>query len=128
MDEIELCARGKRIKLIVHEGKWCEVYWGDDNPMVRLGADKMSIIISKLLIAFASIENRDYFLNSEMFGVMALMDPLTTIAGRDLNNSELELLCIEDGGNVVPLITLSNEDKKSWIIQLTEFMIKYNEN
>lgn len=126
MDEIELGARGKRIKLIVHEGEWCEVYWGDDTQMIRLGADKLLIIISKLLIAFNSIENRDYFLNSEMFGVMALMDPLTTIAGRDLDNSELELICIEDGGNVLPLVVLSDDDKIRWIKQLKDSMLLYS--
>ena len=123
MDEIELIAKDKRIKLIVHEETWCEMYCGDDNLMVRLGADKLSIVISKLLIAFTSMENREYFQNSDIFGVMALMDPLKTIAGRDLNNSELELLCIEDGGKIIPLIVLSKEDKKRWIMQLTEFMI-----
>ena len=126
MDEIELGARGKRIKLIVHEGEWCEVYWGDDTQMIRLGADKLLIIISKLLIAFNSIENRDYFLNSEMFGVMALMDPLTTIAGRDLDNSELELICIEYGGNVLPLVVLSDDDKIRWIKQLKDSMLLYS--
>lgn len=126
MDEIELGARGKRIKLIVHEGEWCEVYWGDDTQMIRLGADKLLIIISKLLIAFNSSENRDYFLNSEMFGVMALMDPLTTIAGRDLDNSELELICIEDGGNVLPLVVLSDDDKIRWIKQLKDSMLLYS--
>ena len=126
MDEIELYAGKNGIKLVVHEQQWCEMYLIQNNIITRLGADSMHVVISKLLIAFVSMQNRKYFRNSELFGVMALMDPLTTIAGRD-NNSELELFCIKDGGNIIPLVTLSGDDIKRWVKQLKDVMKEYNQ-
>ena len=128
MEEIELMADNKKIKLIIEERKWCRVYYINDELSLKLGADNYEIVISKLLYAFAFNNNRKYVLykGMEIFTILCLMEPHTTIAGRELNGSGIELFCIEDGGNIIPLITLLENDIKSWKDQLMYIMEEYS--
>ena len=128
MDEIELMVDNKKIKLVIEERKWCRVYYINNELTIKLGADNYEIVISKLLLAFAPNDNRKYVLykGMELFTVLCLMEPHTTIAGRELNGSGIELFCIEDGGNIIPLIALSENDIKSWKEQLMCVMEEYS--
>ena len=130
MDELELIVDNKKIKLVVNSKQWCKLYFIQNDNIFKLGADDLGVIISKLMIAFVSNVDRKYVLykGEQMFTIFCLMEPHTTITGRDINNSGLELFCIKDGGEIIPLVTLSIEDIRRWIIQLTDFMINYNKN
>lgn len=129
MDEIELIADDKIVKMEVNLNKWCRVYIIKEGIITKLGAHTLEVILSKLLIAFVNDADRKYvsYKGMEIFTVVCLMEPHAAIVGRDINGSELELLCIEDGGNIIPLVTLSIDDMKNWIKQLVDFMISYNE-
>lgn len=63
----------------------------------------------------------------EIFNVVYLMELHAAVVGRDVHNSEIELLFVENGGAVIPLFTLLIDDMKNWIKQLVDFMISYNE-
>lgn len=128
MDEIELSVGEKKLKIVVEKNGWSRLYFTKDDLTIKLGADCLDVIVSKLLIAFAANMDRKYFSykGMEMFTVFCLMEPHAAVVGRDIHNSEIELLFIEDGGNIIPLFTLSIDDMKNWIKQLVDFMISYN--
>lgn len=128
MDEIELMVDNKKIKLVIEQRKWCRVYYINDEITIKLGADIYEVIISKLLLAFDTNSNRKYVLykGMEIFNVLCLMEPHTTIVGKELNDSGIELFCIEDGGNIIPLITLSENDIKRWMENLKCVIEEYS--
>ena len=119
MDEIELVVGNKKIKIEISNEEWCRVYCVNDDSIINLGADSLKVIISKLLFAF-DINNRKYvsYKGMEIFSIINLMEPHISIVGKDVGDSGLELLCIEDGGTVIPLMTLEEEDIKRWMQQL----------
>lgn len=128
MDEIELMVGNKKIKLVIEQRKWCRVYYINEELTIKLGADIYEVIISKLLLAFDTNNNRKYVLykGMEIFTVLCLMEPHTAIVGKELNDSGIELFCIEDGGNIIPLITLSENDIKRWMEQLKCVIEEYS--
>ena len=113
MDEIELVVGNKKIKIEISNEEWCRVYCVNDDSIINLGADSLKVIISKLLFAY-DINNRKYvsYKGMEIFSIINLMEPHISIVGKDVGDSGLELLCIEDGGNVIPLMTLEQEEIK----------------
>jgi len=52
MDELELEVHGKKIKLLIHNRTWCEVYLLANDEIIALGGEDLDRIIPKLLIAF----------------------------------------------------------------------------
>ena len=124
MDVIELLVGNEKIIIQVKQKGWSNIFFIKDDIKVKLGANGLSKIITKLLDALSSSTERKYMIYKEIeiFTIFYLMEPHATIAGRDLDNSELELICIEDGGNVLPLVVLSNDDKIRWIKQLKGLM------
>lgn len=130
MDKIELFAGDKKIKIVVKKNGWSNIYFISDNKNIKLGANGVSKIVSKLLIALDSEGEKKYiqYKGLRIFTVFCLMEPHATIAGRGINNSELELLCIKDNGDIIPLVSLSINDIERWTIQLTDFILKYCKN
>lgn len=129
MDEIELLVGDKKIKIVVKQNGWSDIYFIKDNTNVKLGANGISKIISKLVTAFDTSLDRKYvhYKGIKIFTIFCLMEPHATIAGRSVNDSELELLCIEDNGNVLPLVTLSEGDMKRWLYQLNDLINRDSE-
>lgn len=130
MDELELEARGEKIKLTIHECSWCEVYLLVNGEFMPMGGERLDKIISNLLISFMIQGDRKYFTYRDMklFTVFNLMGPHAMVAGKESDNYGIELLFLSNEGNVVPMVTLSVEDIKEWIIKLVRFMTSYVHN
>lgn len=128
MDEIELLVDDKKIKIVVKQNGWSYIYLVKDDANVKLGANGMSRIIPKLVTAFDSSLDRKYihYKGLKIFTIFHLMEPHATIAGRCVNDSKLELLCIRDDGSVLPLVVLSDDDKIRWVKQLKDSMLLYS--
>lgn len=124
MDEIVLESHGKMIKMIIHDKIWCEVYLIRGDESVALGGERLDKIISDLLIAIVSEKERRHFIyqNMELFTVFNLMGPHAVVAGREKDNCGIELIFLSGEGNVMPMLTLLNEDIKKWIDKLTKIM------
>ena len=130
MDELELEAHGGKVKLIIHDGTWCELYLLANGQDIFLGESSLDRIIPKLLIAFIPEKDRKHFTyqDMEMFHVFNLMGPLAVVAGKERDNFGIELIFISTKGNVIPMVTLSIEDIKEWISKLIKFMTNYMHN
>lgn len=124
MDELVLESHGKMIKMLIHDKIWCEVYLIRDDGGVVLGGERLDKIISDLLIAIVSKKERRYFIyqNMELFTVFNLMGPHAVVAGREKDNCGIELIFLSSEGNVMPMLTLSNDDMKEWINKMTKIM------
>lgn len=116
-----------KIKLVVSNNFWCEVYWVTDKSYIALGADTIDRVVGKLLTAFNETE-RKYFEYKEMklFTIINLMGPLATIAGKEADDYGIKLIFLDYKGNVTQLGVLSFEDKKVWIRKLTEYSLNNN--
>lgn len=127
MDELELEAHGRKVKLIIQDVTWCELYLLADNQVIYLGGERLNVIISQLLISFIPEKDRKYFTyqDMELFTVFNLMGPHAVVAGRERDNFGIELIFLSTEGNVIPMVTLSIEDKKEWISKLIKFMTDY---
>ena len=127
MDELELEAQGKKIKFTIHDSSWCEVYLLVNGEFIPMGGERWDKIISNLLISFITQGDRKYFTyqDMELFTVFNLMGPHAVEAGKESNNYGVELLFLSNEGNVIPMVTLSVEDIKEWIIKLVRFMTSY---
>ena len=130
MDELELEAHGGKVKLIIHDGTWCELYLLANGQDIFLGESSLDRIIPKLLIAFIPEKDRKHFTyqDMEMFHVFNLMGPHAVVAGKERDNFGIELIFISTEGNVIPMVTLSIEDMKEWISKLINFMTNYMRN
>ena len=124
MDELELEAHGKKVKLIMHNGTWCELYLLADGQVIDLGGDCLDKIISKLLISFIPEKDRKYFTyqDMELFTVFTLMGPHAVVAGKETDDFGIELIFLSNEGDVIPMVTLSIENMKEWISKLIRFM------
>ena len=124
VDELVLESHGKMIKMLIHDKLWCEVYLIRDDGDVALGGERLDKINSGLLIASVSPKERKYFIyqNMELFTVFNLMGPHAVVAGREKDNCEIELIFLSNEGNVMPMLTLSNDDIKEWINKITKIM------
>lgn len=120
MDKIELKVDNKMLRLIISENNWCQIYFVEDDKNIKLGANSLNIIISKLLISFLPFQNNNFFWYSglEMFTIMNLMDSHSVIAGHIKSENELELIFLDTAGKVVPLMSLTTEIEKNWITQI----------
>lgn len=127
MDELELEAQGKKIKITIHDSSWCEVYLLVNGEFIPMGGESLEKIISNLLISFITQGDRKYFTyqDMELFTVFNLMGPHAVVAGKESDNYGIELLFLSNEGNVIPMVTLSVEDIKEWTIKLVRFMTSY---
>ena len=130
MDELELEAHGGKVKLIIHDGTWCELYLLANGQDIFLGESSLDRIIPKLLISFIPEKDRKHFTyqDMELFTVFNLMGPHAVVAGKERDNFGIELIFISTKGNVIPMVTLSIEDIKEWISKLIKFMTNYMHN
>ncbi len=130
MDELELEAQGRKIKLTIHNRTWCEVYLLANGEFIPLGGERLDKIISKLLISFLPEKDRKYFdyQDMELFTVFNLMGPHAVVAGKKRDNFGIELIFLSNEGDVIPMVTLSIEDIKGWISKLIKFMTSYIHN
>ncbi len=76
MEELELEAHGRKMKLIIHDRTWCEVVLLANSETIMLGGDCLDKIISKLLISFIPEKGRKHFIyqDMELFTVFTLND------------------------------------------------------
>lgn len=127
MDELELESQGKIIKLTIYDNLWCEMHLLVNGEIISMGGERFDKIISNLLISFITQGDRKYFIyqNMELFTVFNLMGPHAAVAGKESNNYGIELVFLSNEGNVIPMVTLSVEDIKEWIIKLVRFMTSY---
>ena len=127
MDELELEAQGRKIKLTIHDRIWCEVYLLVNGEFISLGGECLDKIISKLFISFLPEKDRKYFFyqDMELFTIFNLMSPHAVVAGKESDNYGIELLFLSNEGKVIPMVTLSIEDIKVWINKLIKFMASY---
>ena len=127
MDELLLEAHGGKVKLIIHDGTWCELYLLANGQDIYLGGNSLDTIIPKLLISFIPEKDRKHYIyqDMELFTVFCLMGPHAVVAGRERDNFGIELIFIGTKGNVIPLVTLSIEDIKEWINKLIKYMTNY---
>ncbi len=124
-NELELSVDNKTIKFIVERG-YCFVYFTENGKTIKLGEDSLSTIVSKLFLSFIDAKSRKYvvYQGIEFFTIFNLMGPHVTIAGRDFRADGLELLFLEDGGKITPLVCLTMDDIKDWVNELVVFMIQ----
>lgn len=129
-DELELEAHGGKVKLIIHDGTWCELYLLANGQDIFLGENSLDTIISKLLIAFIPEKDRKHFTyqDMEMFTVFNLMGPHAVVAGKERDNFGIDLIFISTKGSVIPMVTLSIEEIKEWISKLIKYMTNYMRN
>lgn len=125
MDELELEAHGRKVKLIKHDTTWCELYLLANGQVINLGGNSLDTISSKLLISFIPEKDRKHFTyqDMELFTVFNLMGPHAVVAGKERDNFGIELIFLSNEGNVIPMVTLSIEDIKEWISKLIKFII-----
>ncbi len=130
MEELELEAHGRKMKLIIHDRTWCEVVLLANSETIMLGGDCLDKIISKLLISFIPKKGRKHFIyqDMELFTVFTLMGPHAVVAGKERDNYGIELIFLSNEGNVIPMVTLSIGDIKEWINKLIKFMTGYMYN
>lgn len=130
MEELELEAHGRKMKLIIHDRTWCEVHLLANGETITLGGDCLDKIISKLLISFIPEKERKHFTyqDMELFTVFNLMGPHAVVAGKERDNYGIELIFLSNEGNVIPMVTLSTGDIKEWINKLIKFMTSYMYN
>jgi len=130
MDELELEAHGRKMKLIIHDRTWCVVYLLANGKTITLGGECLDKIISKLLVSFIPEKDRKHFTyqDMELFTVFNLMGPHAVVAGKERDNYGIELIFLSNEGNVIPMVTLSTDDIKEWINKLIKFMISYMYN
>ena len=124
MDVIELRADEKILKLTIEDNFWCQVYLVEDKEEIRLGADCLNSIISKLFIAFMPSQNKKHYQHCgiEMFTVMCLMDPHSVIAGSEKSETESKMIFIDTEGNIRPMMTLTTEIEVDWIKQICKYL------
>lgn len=127
MDELELEAQGRKIKLTIHDRTWCEMYLIANGEAIALGANCLDKIISELLISFIPEKDRKYFTyqDIELFTVFNLMGPHAVVAGKERDSFGIELIFLSNEGNIIPMVTLSKGDIKEWINKLVKFMTCY---
>ncbi len=127
MDELKLEANGRHLKFITYDGVWCEVHYQRNNEEITLGGERLDTIITKLLISFLPEKNRKYFVyqDTEMFSVFNLMSPHSLIAGKERENFGIELIFLSNEGNLIPMFTLSIQDKKEWMSDIIKFTTSY---
>ena len=130
MDELELEAHGRKVKLVIHDGTWCEFHLLVNGQVIDLGGERLDKIISKLLISFIPEKDRKHFTyqDMELFTVFNLMGPHAVVAGKERDNFGIEFIFLSNEGNVIPMVTLSIEDIKEWISKLIKFMTNYMHN
>lgn len=130
MNELELVVDRKGLKLVIQNRNWCRVYLIKNDTMILLGANSLEKILSKLLIAFIPMKNIKSFiyLGVQMTTVLNLMEPHSVIAKKKSEDSELELVALNQEGSVLSLVKLSQNNITDWIEKLTIFMINYNKS
>ncbi len=89
-----------------------------NDEIIALGGEDLDRIVPKLLIAFIPGKDRKHFTyqDMELFTVFNLMGPHAVVAGREKDNCGIELVFLNNEGNVIPMVSLSIEDIKSGLI------------
>ncbi len=101
MEQLNLKVKDKTLQFVIKhpcsESYWCELFLVDETNNIRLGADSLDIILSRLLIAFLPAKNRKFFeyQSQKMFSIINLMEPHFVIAGVERENLGLELILID---------------------------------
>lgn len=127
MDELVLEACEKKIKMIIHNRAWCQMYLLENDNAIILGENSLEIIISKLLNSFVPEKKRKYFIynNEKLFTVVNLMGSHAVIAAKESEDFGIELIFLSNEGNMIPMVTLYREDIKEWINKLIKFIVSY---
>jgi len=71
-------------------------------------------------------KDRSYFSyqNMELFTVVNLMGPHAVVAAREMGNNEIEFMFLSNNGEIIPMLTLSEEKMKEWINIIVCFLVK----
>lgn len=123
MDEIVLRFKNKKIKMLIHDNLWCEMYLVKKEEVIALGGEMLEKIISGLLNILNSKIDRKYFdyQDMQLFTIFNLMGPHAVIAGRKCNNNKIELIFLDVNGGVMPMVHLSLEDITEWVNKLEKY-------
>ncbi len=126
MDTISLDSHGKILDLVIHKRSWCEIYLQTEDGKMALGGNSLELVITKLLYSFMFEKDRSYFSyqNMELFTVVNLMGPHAVVAAREKGNNEIEFMFLSNNGEIIPMLTLSEEKMKEWINIVVCFLVK----
>ena len=99
----------------------------DETNNIRLGADSLDIILSRLLIAFLPAKNRKFFeyQSQKMFSIINLMEPHFVIAGVERENLGLELILIDSNEKIISSIHLFRDNIEEWIENIISFLVNH---
>lgn len=127
MEEIELVANERQIKIQIQNRNYCFLYLIIKEESVFLGENSLDKVLIGLLTSFLSDKNRNYFSYqgiNEMMHVFNLMGPLSSVLGKEESDSGLKLFYVSKDGELSPLILLTEEDKIKWIGEIIEYFTK----
>lgn len=102
---------------------WCQLYYHSGSEEIKLGANDQKTVFAGLMTGFLSLRNREYFTYSgvEMYTVMNVMDSHAVIAAREADDL-LELIFLSTEGEIVPLMSLTDETKTEWVKSIISFL------
>lgn len=123
MDEIILGFENSKIKMLIHDNLWCEMYLVKNKEVIALGGERLKKIISGLSNVLNPKIDRKYFdyQNMKLFTIFNLMGPHAVITGRKCNDSKIELIFLDVNGGVMPMVHLSLEDITEWVNKLEKY-------
>lgn len=110
-----------------HSCQWCKIYLVTENEVTYLAAKPLEMLLSKLLTAFMEIQDREYVSYKgipNVFVISNLEASHSTLLGKKTESGELELLFEETFGNIITLVTLTDEDKINWTETIFEHLIE----
>ena len=131
MEQLNLKVKDKSLQFVIKhpcsESYWCELFLVDETNNIRLGADSLDIILSRLLIAFLPAKNRKFFeyQSQKMFSIINLMEPHFVIAGVERENLGLELILIDSNEKIISSIHLFRDNIEEWIENIISFLVNH---
>lgn len=110
--------------------QWCKIYLVREDEVTYLAARPLDMLLSKLLIAFIDMQDREYILYrgiQNVFVISNLDASPSTLLGNKTESGELELIFEGTHGDIMKLATLTDEDKINWIETIFEQLTRVRE-
>lgn len=127
MVELIMSAGQKKIIFCPNSDYWSTVFFEKDDIKEKIGAQSLDKILFGFILAFMNVNEKKFFTyqKSELFTIVNLVDSLSVVAGRYVDD-DLEIYHIQTDGNLVWLLTLDEKQRINFTQDVFKFIFERN--